>query len=537
MRVKKTLAPGLWLSLFAAFALVQAPEAMGADTRLADAAMNGDTAAVRALLQQKADVTGRQGDGSTALHWAAYRDDAAMVRALLAAGADIKAKTRVGDITPLFMSAKNGNAEVLGLMLKAGADVNSTDAVGTTPLMLAAASGKIDGVKVLLDAGAKVNVKDLNTEQSPLMFAAAFGRASIVKLLIERGAELNAVSKVSEVMPREARRTEGGAPGRRGRGMPDRMGGMTALHLAAREGHLEAVRELVAAGADINKPNAADRMSILTTAIINGKLDVAMFLLEKGADPNIANQFGIAPLWATVDAQWAERTWYPAPSLSEQKTNHLDLLKALLERGADPNAKLLRKPWYRTMHGDWANPAGATAFWLAAKANDVAAMKILVAGGANPALRGDDGVPPLQIAAGWGLEPQVTNFAPDQRVAALRYLVEELNADVNSRDKKGYTPLHGAALTANNAAILYLVSAGADVTARANMVFGADATGQGDKDVSEYSGDTVADMANGPKAHNLVHPETVALLEKMGSKNSNFCRAATCVVIAPTKDK
>jgi ankyrin repeat protein len=262
-----------------------------------------------------------------------------------------------------------------------------------------------------------------------------------------------------------------------------------------------------------------------------------MFLLENGADPKIANVFGIAPLWATVDAQWAERTWYPAPSLSEQKTDYLDLLKALLERGADPNAKLGKKPWYRTMHGDWANPAGATAFWLAAKANDVAAMKILIAGGANPNLQADDGVSPLQVAAGWGLEPQVTNFAPGQRVAALQYLIEELNADVNSRDKKGYTPLHGAALTANNEAILYLVAAGGDVTARANMVFGAEAGGEGDKDVSGYSGDTVADMANGPKAHNLVHPETVALLENLGSKNSNFCRASTCVVIAPAKSK
>jgi ankyrin repeat protein len=189
------------------------------------------------------------------------------------------------------------------------------------------------------------------------------------------------------------------------------------------------------------------------------------------------------------------------------------------------------------MHGDWANPSGATPFWLAAKANDVPAMKILIAGGANANLRADDGVPPLQVAAGWGLEPQVTNFAPEQRVAALRYLVEELNADVNSRDLKGYTPLHGAALTANNQAILYLVAAGADATARAKMVFGAEAGGQGDKDVSGYSGDTVADMANGPKAHNLVHPETVALLENLGSKNSNFCRASTCVVIAPAKNK
>jgi ankyrin repeat protein len=204
------------------------------------------------------------------------------------------------------------------------------------------------------------------------------------------------------------------------------------------------------------------------------------------------------------------------------------LLKALLDHGADPNARLGKKPWYRSFHGDWISPEGATAFWLAAKANDVPAMKILSAAGANPNITTVAGASPLQAAAGFGLEPQVTNFAPDARLTAVKFLVEECGANVNSKDNQGYTPLHGAALTANHELIAYLVAMGADVKARATNVFGG--VGESDTEVQGEVGDTVADMANGPKPHNMQYPETVKLLEALGSQNSNYCRYSACVI-------
>jgi len=155
-------------------------------------------------------------------------------------------------------------------------------------------------------------------------------------------------------------------------------------------------------------------------------------------------------------------------------------------------------------------------------------MRILAAGGANPSIATAQGTTPLQVAAGYGFEPQVTNFAPDARLAAVRYLVEELNADVNARDNQGYTPLHGAALTADHELITYLIAMGGDITARAGNVFGGE--GQADKDAGRDKGDTVADMANGPRAHNMQYPETVDLLVGLGSENSNNCRYAACVV-------
>lgn len=526
--LKKCLFTALSVTLFLG-------TAVAADSPLADAAMRGDKAAVQTLLKQKADVNVAQGDGSTALHWAAYRDDMELAKLLIAAGADVKAKTRLGELTPLFMAAKNGNPAMITLMLDAKGEANSTNSNGTSLLMLAASSGSVEAVRILLDRGADVNAKDLTNGQTAIMFASAAGRAEVVKLLAMRGADVNAITKVSQIISmadRYKKLTDGKGTrqitGEGGRSDVTAMGGMTALLFAAREGQIDAVRELVAAHANVNEVNGADGLSVITSAIINGHFDIAKFLLEHGGNPNLASKGGLTPLYATIDAQWPERTWYPPPSVTEEKTTHLELLKALLDHKADPNARLGKKLWFRTFHGDWISPDGATAFWLAAKANDVPAMKILIAAGANPNIPSNSGASPLQAAAGFGLEPQVTNFAPDARLAAARYLVEECGADVNAKDNQGYTPLHGAALTDNRELIKYLISMGGDIKARAKNVFGGE--GESDTEVKGEVGDTVADMANGPRPHNMQFPETTKFLEGLGSENSNYCRFSSCVI-------
>ncbi len=502
---------------------------------LADAAMQKDAAKVRTLLAQKADVNAAQGDGTTELHWAVYNHDAALVKALLAAGADVKAKTRLGALTPVMMAARAGDGAVLTLLLAAKGDAVTANSNGTTPLMFAASAGAPDAVAMLIERGADVNATDLTNGQTPLMFAAAQGRTEAVKLLLARKADPNAATKVSAIISMGERyKAKSAGKGTReitsegGRSDINAMGGLTALMFAAREGHQEVVRALVAGGADVNRVSGADNMSALMMAIVNGRLDIAKTLLDQGANPNLLAKNGSGPLWATVDARWPERTWYPPASITEEHTTHVELLQALLDKGADPNARIVRKPWYRTFHGDWANPVGATPFWLAAKANDVAAMRILLTGGANPSIPSTAGVTALQVAAGYGIEPQVTNFAPNARLAAVRFLVEEAGADVNARDSQGYTPLHGAALTANHDVLLYLVAMGGDIKARAGNIFGGE--GQADKDAAGGKGDSVADMANGPRAHNMQFPETVDFLVALGSENSNNCRYAACVV-------
>src|SRR5205823_11946691 len=211
--------------------------------------------------------------------------------------------------------------------------------------------------------------------------------------------------------------------------------------------------------------------------------------------------------------QWAVRSWSPAPIVDNEKVTHLDLIKALLDHGADIEARMGGRLWMR-IRGSGPEINGATAFWRAAESNDLPAMKLLVSRGSNPNIPTAKNCAPITVAAGVGHSHQAANFAPDARLATVKYLVEELGADVNSKDDTGFTPLQGAALVGDNDMILYLVSKGGNVKTRSNTVFarGAD---DAPADVAPGTGETVADMANGPRETALVFPETVALLGKL----------------------
>lgn len=306
------------------------------------------------------------------------------------------------------------------------------------------------------------------------------------------------------------------------------VGGLAALHFAAREGQMDAIRELVAGGADVNRVAASDKTSPITTALVNGHLDIAKYLLDHGADPNLANTDGLTPLYATIDIRWRANAWYPQPDVGEQKTNYLELMGALIDRGANINARLGRKLWYRRFRygDDWVDPNGATAFWRAAQANDLTGMRFLISRGADPSIATMRNVSPLMVAAGVGFEYQLTHISPESRLPAVQYLVDELKAEVNAKDIQHYTTLHGAAYVGDNKVIQYLVDKGANPKARARGRMGGT---QGAEDVPEGTGDTVADMANGPREKSLLHPETVKLLESLGSENSHDCRSTACV--------
>jgi len=546
MKILKGLLAGI---VMATVLFASAP----ADTRLADAAMQGDRALVASLLKQNVDVNAPMGDGSTALHWAASRGDLEMTQLLLKAGASVKAVTRIGSITPLFMAAKGGNASVIDALLKAGASAVESNANGTTVLMTAAAAGNPDAVKILLERGADINAIDKTNGQTALMFAAALNRASAIKVLLGHAADANIRTKVAPLArvqadengnplpaPNAATPASGNQPAGRGqaagrgaRGGVDlgaqMIGGMAALHFAAREGQMDAIRELVAGGADINLTSGADKTPPMTEALINGHLDIAKYLLDQGANPNIANADGLTALYATVDIRWRANAWYPQPNVAEEKTNYLDFMQQLVDRGADVNARLVKKLWFRKFRygDDWVDSAGGTAFWRAAQSNDVAAMRYLVARGADPNLATVRNVTPLMVAAGMGFEHQATNIVPDARMEVVKYMVEELGANVNAKDVQDYTTLHGTAYVGDNKLILYLVGKGADVKARSKGPLGRG--GQPGEEAADSRGDTVADMANGPREKSLLFPETVKLLESLGSENSQDCRSTACV--------
>jgi ankyrin repeat protein len=510
----KSLICGLCLAV-----VLHVAQAAGSDARLADAAMQGDRDGVRALLQKHADVNEAQGDGMTALHWAAAKDDPEMAKLLIAAGANVKAANRVNAITPLSLACGNGSAAMIAILLQAGADPNAATADGATPLMTAAASGSADAVEILLKHGAQVNAKESARGQTALMFAAAKNRAAAIQVLLRHKADPALTSNVVKL--ERPKIDEDGNPIRERKPRPAAeidpataaaiarrvsasvMGGMTALLLAARNGHAEAVRALVEGGADINQVSAGDQSSPIVIAICNGHYDLAKYLLDRGADPNIVTMDGLAALYSVIDTQYAPFGWSANPITTQEHVTYLELMKALLERGANPNARLTRSLWFRpTSHNQmWIGAAGSTPFWRAAQATDVAAMHLLVEKGADPKIPSNEGVTPLMVAAGLGWNGNFSKNAPTSALDAVKYCLD-LGLDVNPQDVQGYTALDGAAYRGENELIKLLVAKGAKL------------------DVRTGRGWSVTDMANGPALRSsspMKHPETMALLEQLGA--------------------
>jgi ankyrin repeat protein len=538
---------------------------------VADAAERGDSLAVRTLLKQGADVSASQADGMTALHWAASRGDADLTAMLLQAGANFRATTRLGGYTALHLASRAGHTAVMKALLEHGADSGVRTSTGATPLMLASQLGSVGAVELLLDAGADPDAKESAYGQTALMFASASDRADVVELLLSRGADTDVASTFVDLNalavpePPTARTRQSGAaageepvgeapPPAKKDGPPDvpgisrpfryneligAQGGLTALHFAARQGAMRTVRALVSRGADLDVRSPADRATPLLTATINGQFDVAAYLLEEGANPNLASEAGATPLYAVVNVQWAPIAAYPQPRAHlQQQHSYLDLMRALLDRGADPNARINRKIWYSSYNFDQSNvdEAGATPFWRSAYAADVDAMKLLVSRGADPSIptikaperrdpddpgggadvsrrppvpMGGANIPPLLAAAGPGYSRGFAgnshHVSPGGMLSAVKYLIDELHADVNAADADGNTAVHNAASRGDNEMIRYLVSKGAIVTA------------------VNRRGQTTVDVANGPVQRVQPFPETIALLEKLGAKNNHRC--------------
>jgi len=536
------------------------------DDRLPEAAKRGDLGAVEVLLRSGVPVDSAEGDGSTALHWAAYEDNLALAQVLLDAHANVKAATRVGALTPLLMACQNGSAKMIELLLGHGAEANGANALGTTPLMLASASGSVAAVKVLLAHGADANVREHARNQTALMFAANLDRGDVVRALIAGGADPGLASNVVNApkLSRAANQAVVAAAGIKGAKVKEAsddnssggkeasgervhptakpedakvsvagvaasaadddaakkvlrdhgakmMGGMTPLLYAARQGSLSAALALLDGGAKIDQVSGSEHTTPLVLAISNGHLDLAKMLVEHGANVNLANDMGVTALFATIDVKWVPHEWSPEPIVDQEKTNYLVLMKLLIDHGANLNARLGKQPWSRTMseNRNWSDPAGATAFFRAAQADDIKAMRLLKEAGADTNITSTIGTTPLMVAAGLGWAANYSTTAPT-RLEAIEYCMS-LGADVNAHDDLGYTALHGAAFVGDLGNIHYLVDHGAKVDAKTK------------------AGDTVADAANGLFEKSLPNPDAVALLEKLGSLNSHNCRSSDCV--------
>jgi uncharacterized protein len=449
--------------------------AAGVETRLADAAMKRDIAAVRALIAQKVDVNAPGTDGSPALHWAVRMDDAALAKLLLGAGAQATVPNRYG-LTPMAIAAGNGSASMIALLLDAGADANAPDPAGDTPLMSVTRVGRADAVTLLLDRGATIDATDATYQQTALMVAVRENHPEIVKLLIARGASVNARTRVGRapawVLPNSQPGfghgigiVRGGSPDR-GRRAPI-PGGMTPLMYAARDGRMETVRMLLDAGAEINARDAND-ITPLITAITNNHPDVAHLLIERGADIKATDWYGRTPLWAAVETRNMDVDNATFEN-SIDRAPFLELIQVLLDRGADPNARTKEVPPVRndflriTASLSWVDFTGQTPFITAALAGDVTVMKLLLKHGADPNIATFAGTTALMAAAGVNWQFDQTYDEGQPALLEAVKLCVELGLDVNAVNSMGLTAIHGAANRGSDDIIKYLSSLGAKV--------------------------------------------------------------------------
>lgn len=467
-------------------------------TDLIEAVRRQDRAVVEVLLRKGADVNARQGDGATALHWAIQADDLDTAVLLIRAGARVDAANDLG-ATPLTIAAGNGSSAAVRVLLEAKADPNAVPPGSETPLMLAAWTGQTRAVQALLDAGAMINAKEGARQQTALMWAASQRHPEVVRLLVSRGADLAARTAVSS------------APGRPSRDKA----GYTALLFAARSGDLESARVLLDAGAQAGDA-AGDGMSALTLATVRGHIPVAKLLLERGADPNLNGTGYTALHWAAGSWQTAfttndittdregEQEWNALVGLREGKH---DLVRALLEHGADPNARITVTPLRAgaTRSPTLPELTGATPYLLSAMAGDTALMTMLKEAGADPAITTKKKSTPLMAAAGLG-RILGENTAEEPRLLAAAELAFAHGADVASADEYGNTALHYAAYHRLPTLVQLLVDKGARLEVK-NM-FGETPLWAADLVIQWFGGGTFK----------VVPTPTGDLLRKLGAR-------------------
>ena len=420
---------------------------------LIEAARLDDAERLRALLAIGANPDAQQGDGATALHWATHRNNLAAIDALIAAGASVGIANDLG-ATPLWLAAGNGSAEAVGRLLDAGADPNVTLQMGETPLMAAARAGAPTVVGRLLDAGADPDVAELERGQTALMWAVAQSHVEIVRQLAAAGADLHARSKVWHQLENTAGNTNPSGNFRMAHG------GSTPLIFAARSGDIATARALVEAGADVNDVAAAGT-SALVIAAHSGHGAIGEYLLETGADPNLAEGGYTALHAATLRSQVA-------------------LAEALIERGADIDALVEHGTPGRRFSADFSirhQYVGANALWLAARYGELEIARHLLDAGADAFNVPGIGMTSVQAAMGMpgntaedrrnqvDVPPMMDLAEEEAMVVELTTLLLDRGVDVNLPGGNGNTALHDAVRRGFRDVVRHLVGRGADVNA------------------------------------------------------------------------
>ena len=467
---------------------VNAGTRIGTYTPLHIASRLGSIGVAEILIDAGADVSAAASNsGARPIHLAAGAGSDAIIKALLEHGADIEARETSWGQTPLTFAAAGNRTDAIRVLLDAGADPNaSARFVDTAEMAEADQAAERRLTEVLADFKEREGGgADWQPTPSQVQAAIELAREIARKwpdVPSEDSADDEEEADEEEVVTEEAPSdeddpSEEAAVEEHEEESPDEVegeeepetpdedeqdrpmsypqqvegwGGLTPLLHAVRQGHAEAALMLLEGGADIDQPSLGDQTTPLLMATLNGQWDLAMILVERGADTNVASVAGATPLYTVLEREWEPRASYAHPTEHQrQQTTHLQMMRALLEAGADPNVRLSRHLWYMeytfgVLRGSGINLKGATPFWRAAYALDVEAMRLLTEYGAEsdiptmkpPARRRppDDPPPDEEEEEGKAEQQELADQLPDS-VEGLQEDEAELQEDEAEHDE------------------------------------------------------------------------------------------------------
>lgn len=499
VRIQLRLPNKLLILLTAAMVLLTFSDQMAAEEyELVDLVQLQKFEQVEELLSNReVDVNIPQADGATALAWSVHWNNHELTAELIRHGADVNSANELG-VTPLMLAALNGSNTMVSSLLDSGAMARMSRPSGETALMMAARVGNTEILQLLTKAGANPNAST-TAGYTALMWAVSEGHTKAAQILIDAGAAVIDVrthfnpptqrtygSGARElVLLREGEAANPAEFPRDGDGDPPRtVGGFTPLLYGVLGGHLDTVRVLVAEGSDVNEASP-DGVSALMLALTKRHEDLALFLLNQGADPNYdpranmlnSNEFladGQDPLADTNPQPLVDFAGYTALHLAAATSQH-NALRTLLEMGAEPDARMDRpKRFIRAFEiGVFTAPGagrmtnvGSTPFMIAAKSADAIAMRILADYGADPLATTTDGTTALALAAGLGKRAATDinyyEWTETKAVDAVQAALD-LGVDINATNEWKETALHGATYHAAENLIRFLIDNGADI--------------------------------------------------------------------------
>src|SRR5437867_5318264 len=497
---------------------------------VADAVMKRDKAALRALLERKADVNATQVDGATALHWAVYHDDREAVDLLINSGAKIDVKNREG-ITPLYLVSLYGNAPLIDRLIKAGADPKQRGLAGETMVMLSARNGNPDAIRSLVVAGADVNAKEPIRGTTALMWAVEQRHPQAVKALLEARADFSAKSgpaglprnymapRLNAARVQAANRVRAEAA-KAGRTYEEQLAfeaanGSIAVRRIGDAGRLPRPEEVpqpprrppansTAEEEDNNDfvyaglvGSGGGGLTALVLAAREGDLESAKLLLDAGADVNQTTEYGWTPLLTatnnrhyrlaeylierSADVNKANKgNWTPLYLATDNRNieggdfpvpkpdmDHLEFIKFLLDHGANPSLRVKDNTLTRTIFTmQWFVEDGATPFVRAAQSSDLALLKLLLAHGADPLIKTGHGDTALTAVSGMGWVDGVTYEHSPKENVETVKFLLALGLDPNAANEDGRTSLMVAAAKGRTEVIQLLVDHGARLDTR-----------------------------------------------------------------------